>query len=101
MFSLAGHDCSTALSEGDLLCPSCRRLVHSEELKRLATAAEEATNSGNLASARDSWSAALKLLPHETVQFSGIEERVRMLDAQVAATSAEHRSTARWKGIAV
>src|SRR6266516_2996578 len=39
--------CGTDVAPALLACPSCQRLVHADELKRLAAAAEQATQAGD------------------------------------------------------
>lgn len=75
--------------------------MHSEELKRLANTAEEATQAENLAAARSAWNEAQRLLPPDTVQFRGIADRIQALDARLAESHAERSANRRWKTLAV
>jgi len=45
-----------------LLCPACHRLIHAEELKRLASDAERSEQEGDLTNALSIWRDALELL---------------------------------------
>jgi Zn-dependent protease len=75
--------CGTELAPGLLACPTCRRLVHGDELKRLAAAAERATETGDLTAALSAWRAALDLLPGDTAQHETIATRVAELSRQL------------------
>ena len=71
--------CGTEMPAMLLTCPSCRRLVHADELKRLAAQADEATRQGDHPAAILAWRRALRLLPRETNQFQTIANRIDTL----------------------
>src|SRR6478752_4467307 len=81
--SLACRDCGADVAAGLLACPGCFRLIHRDELTRLAGAAESAEKAGDLSGALASWRKALELLPFGTVQRSAIEKRMQALAAAV------------------
>jgi Zn-dependent protease len=68
-----------------VVCPSCGRLVHSEQLKALAAAAEAATRAGDQRAALTRWREALALLPAGSGQHTRITELVQTLSAAVDA----------------
>jgi len=90
--------CGTQLGAGLLVCPSCRALVHRDELTRLAAEAERATEAGERAAALVAWRRALELLPAESRQHARITDRVRDLSREVdtkdAASSKSRGTTA-------
>ena len=59
-----------------LACPACRKLVHAEELKRLAAAAEAAEEEGRLTETLSHWLGALELLPLGTKQHDAVSAHV-------------------------
>jgi Zn-dependent protease len=71
--------CGTQLAAALLVCPSCKALVHADELKRLAGAAEQAEKDGDRARAADLWRQALDYLPPEAAQHTTIVGRVYSL----------------------
>jgi Zn-dependent protease len=81
-------ECGTEIAPGFLACPSCRRLVHGAELRRLAEAAEAATAAGDLTGALASWREAVHLLPADSRQYDTIATRVADLSRRVDSTSA-------------
>src|SRR5438876_10858441 len=68
--------CGTHLAPALLACPSCQRLVHADELKRLAAAAEQATQAGDSSAALAAWREALDLLPRDSTQHQVVSARV-------------------------
>jgi Zn-dependent protease len=94
-------DCGALIPEADLVCVSCRRLVHAEELKRLSEEAQQRTETGDLAAACDAWRRALPLLPPNTVQYSAVAERLAGLERQMADTARERSTARKWKSIAI
>jgi Zn-dependent protease len=68
--------CGADLPSGILACPSCRSLVHRDELSRLAAAAKEAEKNGDLSAALTAWRQASVLLPPGTEQLAVIEARM-------------------------
>jgi len=83
--------CRTELAPDLLACPVCAALVHADELKRLATAADAATRSGSARAARDQWQKALTLLPPKSQQYTAVQSRITQLTRQIEGdgTSAE------------
>ncbi|MCI0570444.1 MAG: hypothetical protein L0Y66_06810 [Myxococcaceae bacterium] len=75
--------CGSELSPNLLTCPSCHRLVHSDELKRLAGEAEAAATRGAFPEALAGWRRALELLPAGSSQHARITERVKALSEKV------------------
>jgi Zn-dependent protease len=71
--------CGTELAPTALVCPICHRLVHGQTLRRLATAAEQATQAGDAARAIESWRRAFELLPDGSKQRAQIAERIEGL----------------------
>src|SRR5881296_2299321 len=54
--------CGTQIAPALLACPSCRRLVYAEELKRLAATADGAEQAGDPSAALAAWRQALDLV---------------------------------------
>lgn len=81
--------CGTHVAPALLACPVCHRLVHGEELKRLAADAGRATDAGDPSAALAAWRQALELLPPDATQYQVVSARVadlsRTLDGQPAA----------------
>jgi len=88
--------CGTHVAPALLACPSCARLVHADELKRLAAEAERAANAGDVSTALAAWRQTLDLLPPDSTQHQVISARVldlsRALDGQPRAAAPKHRS---------
>jgi Zn-dependent protease len=80
---LARCACGGEIAPGLLACPGCGRLTHSEDLSRLAAAAESAEREGDLTAALTSWRRAIALLPAKTVQRATIEKRMGALSAAI------------------
>ena len=78
--------CSTELAPAALACPACGGLIHADELRTLAHAAEDLAKDGRLGEARDTWDRALNLLPLGSTQHQQISKRVVALTHQIAAT---------------
>jgi hypothetical protein len=77
-----------------LACPSCGRLVHGEQLKALAAAAEVATRAGDTREALAKWREALVLLPPGSGQHQRILETVRTLSTVLDAGAAQGATAA-------
>lgn len=77
-------DCGMELAKAMLACPRCHRLVHADELRRLAAEAENATQAGNAFSALSSWRAAHKLLPEDSSQYKSVAQRIEALEQKAA-----------------
>jgi Zn-dependent protease len=86
--------CGTELSPTLLVCPSCNALVHADELKQLAAAAEQAESSGDAARALTLWRQALDRLPPTTRQYDTLLQRVSAL-GDSTATDARQAEIAR------
>jgi Zn-dependent protease len=97
----AACPCGTEVSTSLLVCPSCRRLVHAEALKELASRAEAARAQGDSGAALALWRSSLGLLPPNSRQFAAVAERVAALsrDADARVRDAGPGS-GRWKWLA-
>jgi Zn-dependent protease len=94
-------ECGAGVAEETLVCSSCRRLVHTEELKQLAAEAQQRTSTGDLPAARNAWKRALELLPSGTIQHNAVAERLRDIERLTAQSVAERNSARKWKGLAI
>ncbi|WP_420130544.1 site-2 protease family protein [Longimicrobium sp.] len=92
--------CGSQLAAGLLGCPACGRLLHGDELRRLAAEAEAATEAGDRVRAAELWYQALALLPAGTRQRDAIAARIAALgpldapSAGAAKTHGPHRGAA-------
>jgi Zn-dependent protease len=77
--------CGTDIAPSLLACPACRTLVHAEELKRLASAAEALTGAGRLADALVAWRTALDLLPPDSRQYAAVSASIAELSQRADA----------------
>src|SRR6058998_2279951 len=86
--------CGTQIAPALLACPSCRRLVHAEELKRLAATAEGAGQAGDPSAALAAWRQALDLLPADATQHQVVSARIAALSRSLDAgpAGAKHGS---------
>src|SRR6267378_1069001 len=79
--------CGTEIAPALLACPTCRRLVHAQELKSLAATAERAEQAGDPSAALAAWRQALDLLPADATQQRVVSARIaalsRSLDARL------------------
>lgn len=75
--------CNTELAPAMLACPRCARLVHTEELTRLAESARAATERGDYTTALGAWRDALTLLPHNARQHQVIAAKITELGAKI------------------
>jgi Zn-dependent protease len=87
--------CRTELAPDLLACPVCAALVHADELKRLATAADAATRSGSARAARDEWQKALTLLPPKSQQYTAVQSRITQLTRQIEGDGTRAESSPR------
>jgi Zn-dependent protease len=71
--------CGSQLAAGLLGCPACGRLVHGDELRRLAAEAEAATEAGDRVRAAGLWHQALAFLPPGAGQRNAIAARIAAL----------------------
>jgi Zn-dependent protease len=81
--------CGTELAPELLVCPSCKTLVHADELKQLAAAAQAAEREKDTTRAAELWRRALDLLPPETAQYSAVLARVSALGSDRDARRAD------------
>jgi Zn-dependent protease len=79
--------CGARLPAGALACGACAKLVHSDELERLASEAREAESKGDASSALAAWRGALELLPPATRQRAAVESRIVELSSKVGKSS--------------
>ena len=77
--------CGTQLAPRLLSCPSCHALVHAARLKALATEAEAADASGDVARAARLWHDALTLLPPTAQQHAWVSGKVAELTRRMDA----------------
>ena len=80
--------CGVSVPPDALICPGCRKLVHSEKLKHLAEQARVALSGSNKAAAVAAWRESLGFLPPDSVQHRAIAAEVDTLSAQLAAEAA-------------
>lgn len=85
-------ECGTELAAALLACPACHRLVHREELERLAGEARSAESAGDLRSALTAWRKVLELLPADAGQAAVVAERITGLRDRVDEDSPTDRS---------
>jgi len=78
-------DCRQTLTGSELSCPACHTLIYAAELEDLSRKAQIAANGGNLPQARDFWTASLRYLPPETVQYRSIQARIDDLTQKIDA----------------
>ncbi len=96
-------ECGTELGEALLACPSCGRLVHAAELKRLAADAEAAERAPDPTRALELWRRMLDLLPAHSTQHARVLAKVQALSAAVttgAGAPAKPAGSARSKAAA-
>lgn len=93
--------CGTHVAPALLACPACHRLVHADELKRLAAEAERATHAGDPSAALAAWRQALELLPTDATQHQVVAARITELSRSVADGPAPAKPKSPWgKGAA-
>lgn len=71
--------CGTEVAVALLACPACGWLRFSDELKRLAAAAEEHERAGRFAEALIDWRTALDLLPTTSSQYATVSAHIAEL----------------------
>ena len=81
--------CGTEVAAALLACPQCGRLVHADELKRLAAEAERARAARDRLAALTAWRAALDLLPPDAKQHDAVATRIADLSRQVDEQAAQ------------
>jgi Zn-dependent protease len=87
--------CGSQLAAGLLGCPACGRLLHGDQLRRLAAEAAAATEAGDRARAAELWYQALDLLPRGAAQRDAIAARIAALgplDGTAPGTAKPHAS---------
>lgn len=97
------RSCRTELAPDALACPACASLVHADTLKQHAADADAATRAGDLFSARDHWTTALRLLPSHAQQHAAIQSRIgelsrRIAEAGESPSPASGETTWWWRG---
>ncbi len=80
--------CGSQFPDGALACPSCQKLVHSAELKRLSEQAQQAERAGDLTAELSSWRSALALLPPQSRQYSQLRDKTLQLSAALQSAPA-------------
>ena len=96
--ALACERCGTEVAPGLLACPGCGRLLHADELRELAAAAERAEAAGELSTAMETWTRALALLPESSAQHRTVGERVGALAEKVGAAPVPRGPVPAWVG---
>src|SRR3982750_2125551 len=77
-------NCGAALAPDALVCPNCRKFTHGRDLDELASRARHFTAVGQLPSARESWEAALRLLPPESSEHRAVQREIEKLDGRLS-----------------
>ena len=93
-------DCGSELAPGLLACPSCARLLHADDLKRLSAEAQGAERMGDLSSALAAWREALDLLPPNARQHQIVLQKIQELSARVDDGPAPAKASMWKKGAA-
>jgi Zn-dependent protease len=82
---------------GALACPACHSLVHGAELDGLAREGRALEAKGEFAQARELWSRALTLLPHDSKQSEWVKDKINVLGTrQNAGDSADAKPYHAW-----
>jgi len=93
--------CGTQIAPALLACPSCQRLVHSDDLKRLAAEAEHANQRSDVSAALAAWRQALELLPPNSTQHQVVAARIAALSRSLDGGPAAVKHGSGWgKGAA-
>jgi Zn-dependent protease len=92
--------CGSEVAPGLLSCPACGRLVHAEQLQRLAWEAEAAQQAMDRPRALEHWRAALSLIPVGTRQHETVAARVFELEQGLPKAPAQHHGNAGKQGAA-
>src|SRR5437016_2211797 len=99
--ALGCPECGVHVAPALLACPSCHRLVHAEQLKRLAAEADRATRAGDSSAELGAWRQALDLLPPDTTQHRTVSARVAALSRALDNHPTPAKTGSRWgKGAA-
>lgn len=96
---MACVDCGTEISATRLSCPVCHRLVHREELERLAKEAGTARGRDEPREEILAWRRALELLPPDSEQSRSIAARVSELSRAAEERGEKPKSRWRWAGV--
>lgn len=91
--------CGTEIAPGLLACPACQRLVHADELQRLADEAERSVQAGDVRTALQTWRRALELLPPDSRQFTAVSQKLGALSLRAdagPATAPAHPRQPAW-----
>ncbi|MBV8200299.1 MAG: site-2 protease family protein, partial [Acidobacteria bacterium] len=75
--------CGTEVAPALLACPSCRRLIHADVLKRVAADADEALRRGEPLEEVAIWRRALTMLPPGSRQAQQVAARIAALEASI------------------
>ena len=93
--------CGTQIAPAFLACPSCQRLFHADELKRLAATAQRAEQAGDPSGALTAWRQALDLLPTDATQHKVVAVRIAALSRSLDGGPATVKPGSPWgKGAA-
>ena len=88
-------ECGSELSPRLLSCPVCGWLVHGDELKALASAAQEHERQGQYSEALSAWRQALEFLPAGARQQQLIAQRIDELGRQAPSALAAPTDSAK------
>src|SRR5437763_1690342 len=77
------RQCGTELAVAALACPGCLTLVHTDQLNEFAKQASDLTAREQLIEARDTWQAAIQLLPPGSRQHAVIRRRMDELTSRI------------------
>src|SRR5436309_12539899 len=95
--------CGTQIAPILLACPSCQRLVHSDDLNRLAAEAARAIQAGDVSAALAAWRQALDLLPPDSTQHKVVSAHIldlsRALDSGRSGTKHPSPCAKRARGL--
>jgi Zn-dependent protease len=80
-----------------LACPRCHQLLFAPRLKSLASAAEQARQSGNLSESARLWREALDLLPPGTQQHAAVTATLESLSHQIDSLPAANATSSKNK----
>lgn len=87
--------CGVQISQTALACPSCHKLVHGDELRRLSEQAHAHEQQADVHAALEDWRATLALLPPQSRQYAQVHDTVLRLTAALEHAPARHPVPAR------
>ncbi|MBS1840635.1 MAG: site-2 protease family protein [Acidobacteria bacterium] len=92
--------CGNELAPDALACQQCHALVHSEELAVLSNRAQQFETNEDFASAKEIWTKALTLLPHESTQAEWVRTHLYRLELSTknAPPPKQKHKWAKWLG---